>query len=179
MRIAQSLILVSVLFTFSSLAVCETNSPQGNAKSDTIKNGKTLAGPRINVAQADLGGQISAIKKAIEEGVMFSELPQADLNKINTDLSFFSELASKTNADTSNASLASNDVLARQTRLNALLDRIQEDSRLICKREQLTGSHRMTRTCSTVAEINRVSEQSRSAWKGRNEAKLDAPRIVQ
>jgi hypothetical protein len=42
-----------------------------------------------------------------------------------------------------------------QERVNAILTGARADSRLICRRAQVTGSHRKRQTCATVAEIER------------------------
>lgn len=47
-----------------------------------------------------------------------------------------------------------------QEQVNAILTQAAEDSRMVCRREQVTGSHRKTTVCLTVAERRRIREKS-------------------
>lgn len=46
--------------------------------------------------------------------------------------------------------------------INAVADSA-EDERLVCNRERVTGSHRVTRVCKTVAQIRKQREMTRAA----------------
>ncbi|NLG58656.1 MAG: hypothetical protein GX538_00635 [Gammaproteobacteria bacterium] len=47
-----------------------------------------------------------------------------------------------------------------QERINTILTGAREDSRQVCERRQVTGSHRKQVTCTTVAERRRQRESS-------------------
>ena len=53
------------------------------------------------------------------------------------------------------------DVFNDQEKVNAVLTRAREDSRMVCKRERKTGSNFTSNSCMTVAQRRRHSEASR------------------
>lgn len=55
--------------------------------------------------------------------------------------------------------------LADQKTVDRLLTTAEKDSRLVCRREKKTGSHRPVRMCNTVAELRRTREDSRDGMR--------------
>ena len=57
------------------------------------------------------------------------------------------------------------DVFNDQERINTLLTKALEDSRLVCRRERKVGSHRMITECMTVAERRQAYESAQKAMR--------------
>ncbi len=56
-----------------------------------------------------------------------------------------------------------NDLFNEQEIVNTIMTRAQADSRMICRRERLTGSNMPTSVCLTVAQRRKAQEDSRRA----------------
>ncbi len=56
-----------------------------------------------------------------------------------------------------------NDLFNEQEIVNTIMTRAQADSRMICRRERLTGSNMPTSVCLTVAQRRKAQEDSRQA----------------
>lgn len=52
------------------------------------------------------------------------------------------------------------DLFNNQEKVNAILTQAAEDSRMVCRREQTTGSHRKTTVCLTAGERRRIREST-------------------
>lgn len=64
--------------------------------------------------------------------------------------------------------LARNDIFNDQELINNILSRAHADSRMVCRRERLTGSNRQTQVCMTVAQRRQAMEDSRDALRNYN-----------
>lgn len=116
-------------------------------------------------ARVDVNGgfavQQQKIMAALDDGKSYSEIGKADREKVVAALSRIGmtlrHAGSVENLSPDQKVAVFND----QELANAILTKAGEDSRLICKREMATGSHRTTTQCLTVAERNRARERAR------------------
>lgn len=60
-----------------------------------------------------------------------------------------------------------------QEMVNTVLMRAKEDSRMICKRERVVGSNRLTSRCMTVAERRRLREEAQDSLTRSPQQQLD------
>ena len=107
--------------------------------------------------------QRQAIFKALADGETYREIPSQDRQTVKESLDRISGLL----GDAQNADQLPEatrvEVFNEQERVNTLLTKAREDSRLVCTREKKVGSHRTTNSCKTVAERRRDMEESQNA----------------
>jgi hypothetical protein len=69
------------------------------------------------------------------------------------------------------------EVFNLQEQVNSILTKAAEDSRVVCKRQKITGSHRTETQCHTVAQLRIAREDSQKTMRDVMRAKL--PEIEQ
>ena len=105
--------------------------------------------------------QADQIRAALADGETYAEIAAEDRHTVLGLLS-----AIKTRLEVA-GSLDSMDADERislfndQERLNTILTGAREDSRIVCERRQVTGSHRRQTMCTTVAQRRRNNAESR------------------
>lgn len=62
-----------------------------------------------------------------------------------------------------------------QELINQILTQAAEDSRIVCSREQVTGSHRQTNVCKTVAQRRHEREAAQNSLRNEQRAGLRPP----
>ncbi len=111
-------------------------------------------------ATSDFGAQKQQIEQALQDGKLYSEIVPVDREAVRGALARIAALLSKagdvSHLDAEQKVAVFND----QERINTLLSKAASDSRLVCKREVKTGSHRATTQCMTVAERERAREHA-------------------
>ncbi|TDK24453.1 hypothetical protein E2F46_09240 [Luteimonas aestuarii] len=109
----------------------------------------------LDVQSRPFAQQAQLIRSAIATGEEYSEISASDRDVV---------LALLTRIETTLGSAESVDALLTQARVdlfndqeqvNAILTGAREDSRIICRRTQVTGSHRKQQVCATKAERDR------------------------
>ncbi len=115
-------------------------------------------------AQVDVNGGFAAqqqkIMTALADGKSYSEIRHEDKEKVVAALSRIGTALQQAGGVDGLDKEQKVAVFNDQELANAILTRAGEDSRLICKREMATGSHRATTQCLTVAESSRARERA-------------------
>ena len=107
---------------------------------------------------ASFGEQRAAINKALSDGETYSELQPADLRVVQDSLGRISTLLGDAQTIDQMSPDAKVELFNEQEKVNTLLVQAHKDSRMVCRREKPTGSHRPTTLCLTVAERRRQRE---------------------
>ena len=122
----------------------------------------------IEVSEMESPRQI----EALADGETYREIPSQDRQTVKESLDRISGLL----GDAQNADQLPEatrvEVFNEQERVNTLLTKAREDSRLVCTREKKVGSHRTTNSCKTVAERRRDMEESQNALRRNMRARL-------
>ena len=101
------------------------------------------------------------IEKDLEEGKRYSELTRtqredliAALERIENALAGIGSVSELRDAEKAK-------LMTDQEFVNALLTKAADDSRLTCRQERKTGSHRPAVRCATLARVKRDQEEAR------------------
>ena len=115
----------------------------------------------------DLGrsfqAQHQAILQALADGETYSEIPARDRQTVKSSLDRIASLLADAQSVDQLSEATRVEVFNEQERVNTLLTRAREDSRMVCTREKKVGSHRATNNCMTVGLRRRAREQSQDA----------------
>ncbi|MDL5365228.1 hypothetical protein QSH18_06390 [Xanthomonas sp. NCPPB 2654] len=117
--------------------------------------------------------QLSTIRQQLDDGKTYSELGTEDRGKVEAALS---RMATVLNAHPDVDTLREEEKVVLfndQETVNALLTKASADSRLICRREAVTGSLRTTTQCKTVAERRRDNEDAQELMRRNPTGKYD------
>jgi hypothetical protein len=124
-------------------------------------------GLRLDVTKPDLFKQIELISSAVKDSKEFSEISEGDKNIVlETLMQVKSEVSVAAKFDPAN-------LTDEQEKVNAILDRAEADSRLICVREKPLGSHMPIKICTTVAARKRNAEKADNSLRANQENKID------
>jgi hypothetical protein len=116
--------------------------------------------PKLTVAEGDWAAQRAQIEKDLADGKTYAEISSADRAKVQDSLARISAALS---------GVASADALPEDTKaqvfndqetVNTILTAAEADSRMVCRREVVTGSHREKTVCLSVADRRQLMEQS-------------------
>lgn len=102
--------------------------------------------------------QRSAIERDIRKGDRYAEIGDQRRRKVLDNLKEIGRLLEDVTVLEDLKPEEKAQLFNLQEEVNTLLTGAAEDSRLICKRERKTGSHRQTTQCRTVATIRRERE---------------------
>lgn len=102
--------------------------------------------------------QRAAINKALGDGETYAEISPEDVRTVQESLGRISTLLAGAQGISEMSPDAKTELFNEQERINTLLTRAHKDSRLVCRREKPTGSHRPSTLCLTVAERRRHRE---------------------
>ena len=148
----HKLVLLSVLL-LAPLAALASTSPGAEAFSPEkgLDVSRSFEAQRQAIVQALAGGQI------------YSEIPERDRQTVSASLARIAALLDGAQSVDQLPEATRVEVFNEQERVNTLLTRAREDSRMVCTREKKVGSHRATNSCMTVADRRRAREQSQDA----------------
>lgn len=117
--------------------------------------------PLIKAELSEFPSAKAQIEKDLKEGKRYSELTRtqredviAALERIEDALAGISAVSELSDADKAK-------LMTDQEWVNVLLTKAADDSRLICRQERKTGSHRPTTQCRTLAQIKRDQESAK------------------
>lgn len=127
------------------------------------------AAPNKSAAGLDLNASFMQQKERIErdlgDGETYAEISSQDratvreaLNRIAGKLDMAGGVESLTGQQKA-------DVFNDQEKINTILTKASEDSRLVCRRERKVGSHREITECLTVAERRRNYENAQKTMR--------------
>ncbi|WP_411832839.1 hypothetical protein [Pseudoxanthomonas mexicana] len=115
----------------------------------------------LNVQAAPFQEQAARIRADLSGGNKYSEIKQNDRDNVLGLLRHMeSQLAGVGSVDELSMQ-ARVELFNTQEHINTILTGARADSRVICTREQVTGSHRKQQTCLTVAERERRREANK------------------
>jgi hypothetical protein len=132
-------ILVCLLLPIAAAA----NAPHENLPSDPAR----------------FDAQRQAIESELNDGKKYTEITASQKREVLASLERIAQLLQRGPLE----QLSENDRIAlfnAQEKVNTVLTRVAEDSRVVCTRETPVGSHRSVNTCRTVAERRLAREQS-------------------
>lgn len=124
----------------------------------------TAVAPALDTSKPT-AAQIQRIHADLADQKTYSELSQGDRAQVVNALSRISGKLGEEAVLSSLHPTAQADVVNDQELVNTLLSKARADSRLICRREQLTGSNRTQTVCMTVAERAAARERSLEAMR--------------
>lgn len=114
--------------------------------------------------RVDINGEFAAqrqkIVSALDDGESYSEINRDQREKVLAALARIGTALQHAGSVEGLSKEQKIAVFNDQELANAILTKAGEDSRLICKREMKTGSHRTTTQCLTVAERDRAREHA-------------------
>ncbi len=109
--------------------------------------------------------QIERIRAELADQKTYSELKPADHAQVVNALARIQEKLGSDGVLSGLHPTAQVDVVNDQELVNTLLAKARADSRLVCRRETLTGSNRPQTICMTVAERAAARERSMEAMR--------------
>ena len=130
--------------------------------------------PSVSVQDDGFAAQVRQIERDLSDGKTYAEMSRAERDEVRSILDRMSDrLEGVTDVD----QMAEADRLALfndQERVNAMLVTGYRDSRVVCSRQQRTGSHRREANCQTVAERRRRAEVDQEAMRAMQRAPMPA-----
>lgn len=123
---------------------------------------KDAATLNLNAAFAQ---QKDQIERDLGDGETYAEISSQDRATVREALN---RIASKLDAAGGVESMTGQqkaDVFNDQEKVNTILTKASEDSRLVCRREKKVGSHREITECLTVAERRRAYENAQKTMR--------------
>lgn len=128
-------------------------------------SGAAMAKPEKAVVQMQRQGpvaeQVRQVEKALNDGD-YAELSADDRNQVRQSLARISERVGDRQTVQELPASVQNDVFNEQEKVNTILARAHEDSRLICQYTRSTGSNMPKSRCLTVAERRRIEEKGKA-----------------
>lgn len=118
------------------------------------------AGQDLNVQNQPLNAQAAKIRTELADGETYSEITPADRDTV---LGLLQQMETQLEAAGGVEAMSEPqqvELFNAQEQINTILTGVRADSRVICRRTQVTGSHRRQVNCNTVAELRRQREQS-------------------
>ncbi|CAN7217508.1 hypothetical protein LJR168_000753 [Pseudoxanthomonas sp. LjRoot168] len=127
-----------------------------------IDAGNDGAPAKVNI-NGSFEEQRLAIIKDLDGGKVYSEISQKERSDVKDALNRISGALEATSGVQGLSEEQKARVFNDQELVNSILTRAGEDSRLVCTREKVVGSHRPTTQCQTVAERRRIRENDQNA----------------
>lgn len=113
---------------------------------------------QLALTQGDFAAQRAAIEKNLADGKTYAEISQADRSKVRESLERISGRLDGVDSVDALAEPIKVALFNDQEIVNTILTRAASDSRVVCQRTKVTGSHRAQNICHTVAERRRRME---------------------
>ncbi len=115
----------------------------------------------IALTEGDFAAQRSQIESDLAGGEKYSEISPADREMVRQSLARIAERLDGVSSVQELSEQAKIGVFNEQEKINTVLTQAAADSRVMCERVQVLGSHRRTTKCETVAERRRRSDRDR------------------
>lgn len=131
-----------------------------------VAHAKIDAKPQREVGLVQLDAKESVTQQlARVEGALhseqYSEIGLEDKSKVSAAISRIRDNLGQHETAEQASPLARTAIYNDQELINSILSRAHADSRMVCRRERLTGSNRQTQVCMTVAQRRDAMENSR------------------
>lgn len=104
--------------------------------------------------------QRAAILQALDDGKTYSEIAPQERATVEASLSRIFRLLDGVHHVDELHEADKVEVFNEQEKINTRLTQAHRDSRVICRREKPTGSHRPVNMCATVAQRERATDAS-------------------
>lgn len=114
-----------------------------------------LANTPVAAEAGDFAAQRATIERALADGKTYAEISSADRSEVRSSLDRMSALLEGGKTADSLSEAEKVELFNAQETVNTLLTRAASDSRVVCTRVEVTGSHRKQSRCTTVAERDR------------------------
>lgn len=146
----------------TAVALClAAASAFGASKATTVKTDPSLF-PSVK----------AQIEKELADGKTYSELTATEKREVLAALERIETLLAEAGSVEALPTEAKVRLINDQEFVNTVLTQGREGSRLICRQETKTGSHRRTPKCQTVAERRRELESSQDALRDHQRIKM-------
>jgi hypothetical protein len=132
-----------------------------------IDSGSDGAPTKLNLS-GSFEEQRVAIIKDLDGGKVYSEISAKERGDVKDALNRISGALQAPSGVQGLTEEQKTKVFNDQELVNAILTRAGEDSRLVCTREKVVGSHRPTTQCLTVAERRRMRESDQDTLRQKN-----------
>jgi hypothetical protein len=109
--------------------------------------------------------QKDQIERELGDGEIYSEISSQDRATVREALNGIADKLERAGSVEGLTAQQKADVFNDQERINTLLTKAIDDSRVVCRRERKVGSHRMITECLTVAERRRAYESAQKAMR--------------
>ena len=109
--------------------------------------------------------QKEQIERELGDGETYAEISSQDRATVREALNRIADTLERVGGVEGLNAQQKADVFNDQERINTLLTKALEDSRLVCRRERKVGSHRMITECMTVAERRQAYESAQKAMR--------------
>jgi hypothetical protein len=109
--------------------------------------------------------QKEQIERELGDGETYAEISSQDRATVREALNRIADALDRVGSVEGLNAQQKADVFNDQERINTLLTKALEDSRLVCRRERKVGSHRMITECLTVAERRQAYESAQKAMR--------------
>lgn len=116
--------------------------------------------------------QRAAILQALDDGKTYKEIDPLERATVEASLARISRLLDGVAGVDDLHEADKVEVFNEQEKINTRLTQARRDSRVICRREKPTGSHRPQNMCATVAERERATEASQEMLRNMPSRKL-------
>lgn len=128
-------------------------------------SGAALAKPEKAAVQMDrqapVTEQVKRVEKALDDGE-YNEISADDRGQVRQALARISQRMGDRQTVQELPATVQNDVFNDQERINAILSKAHEDSRVICQYSRSTGSNMPKSRCLTLAERRRIEEKGKA-----------------
>lgn len=114
-----------------------------------------LANTPVAVDAGDFAAQRANIEKGLADGKTYAEISAADRSKVRESLDRMAAMLEGGKTPETLSADQKVDLYNSQETVNTILTQAAADSRLVCTREVVTGSHRKSTVCATAAERTR------------------------
>jgi hypothetical protein len=146
----------------AAVSLCLAAAPAlGASKATTIK-----ADPSVFPSAK------AQIEKDLADGKTYSELTATKKREVLAALERIEDVLAEAPSVEALPTEAKVKLINDQEFVNTVLTQVREDSRLICRQESKTGSHRRMPKCQTLAERRRELENSQDALRDHQRIKM-------
>lgn len=122
-----------------------------------------LANTPVAVDAGDFAAQRANIEKGLADGKTYAEISASDRSKVRESLDRMAAMLEGGKTPETLPADQKVDLYNSQETVNTILSQAAADSRMVCTREVVTGSHRKATVCATAAERARRRQQDQDA----------------
>jgi len=130
----------------------------------------------IKAEPSEFPARRAQIEKALSDPDRYSELTRTQREELIQALDRMEKTLAGTDSVANLDEGTKVQLINDQERVNTMLTKGAEESRLVCRSEVATGSHRKKTTCQTVAQIRRARDQSQHQLRQTQRSRLPSPR---